>query len=56
MYLFSSGTVERKSVLESRTVSLENLTRGLYEIYVLITISVAFQRTCTKLVFHLKNQ
>lgn len=41
--VFSSGTVERKSVLETRTESLENLSQGLYERYILITISVEFQ-------------
>lgn len=42
--ILSSGTVERKSVLESKTVSLENLTQGLYQRYILITISVAVQQ------------
>lgn len=42
--IVSSGTVERKSVLESRTLSLENLTQGLYHRYILTTISVAVQQ------------
>lgn len=53
--MHSSGTVERKSVLESRTVSLENLIQGLYGRYILITISVAVQHRCIKLEFQLKK-
>lgn len=53
--IHSSGTVERKSVLEIKIVSLENLAWGLYERFILIAVFVTVQHRCTKLEFQLKK-